>query len=334
MSTGPRAECRRAAEQRGRGDVHGKSGRPPPVRRLRSQPPRRDHRPARAVGRAHAGHHAQRAGGPAPADRGARHRPHGGHRGPGALAPPDPRTGRAGRLHHAGRGVGGHRAPGTLRPGAGGRAGRRAGTARRDTTPIYVSVNVSAVQLQQADFLEEVERRWRHPGCARSGWCWRSPSRRCSATRRRPSRSCRPPARGVRIAVDDFGTGYSSLTYLRRFPVDILKIAKEFIGARRRGEPGMGLHRRHPGARPPPGACGRGRGDRGPAQLTRLREMGCEYGQGFLFARPCPVRRRRPDLRRRAVVGWGPGQGGRGCRASFDDNRAGRLDSREVTACS
>jgi len=90
---------------------------------------------------------------------------------------------------------------------------------------------------------------------------------------------------GVRIAIDDFGTGYSSLGYLRRFRVDILKIAKEFIG------PADGAEEwAFAGAIV---ALGRtlglsiiAEGIETPGQLERLRGLGCEFGQGYLFARP------------------------------------------------
>jgi EAL domain-containing protein (putative c-di-GMP-specific phosphodiesterase class I) len=90
---------------------------------------------------------------------------------------------------------------------------------------------------------------------------------------------------GVRIAIDDFGTGYSSLGYLRRFRVDILKIAREFVGSADNHEEWA-----FAGAIV---ALGRtlglaiiAEGIEEPGQLERLRSLGCEFGQGYLFARP------------------------------------------------
>jgi EAL domain-containing protein (putative c-di-GMP-specific phosphodiesterase class I) len=90
-------------------------------------------------------------------------------------------------------------------------------------------------------------------------------------------------ARGIRIAIDDFGTGYSSLGYLRRFPVDILKIAREFVDddSAEWAFPAAII------------ALGRtlnlrivAEGIEQEWQLERLRSLGCELGQGFYFARP------------------------------------------------
>ena len=90
---------------------------------------------------------------------------------------------------------------------------------------------------------------------------------------------------GVRIAIDDFGTGYSSLGYLRRFRVDVLKIAREFVGPADRSDEWA-----FAGAII---ALGRtlgltivAEGIETPGQLERLQSLGCAYGQGYLFARP------------------------------------------------
>ncbi|WP_051798409.1 putative bifunctional diguanylate cyclase/phosphodiesterase [Catenuloplanes japonicus] len=93
-------------------------------------------------------------------------------------------------------------------------------------------------------------------------------------------------ALGVRIAVDDFGTGYSSLSYLKRFPVDILKIDRSFVDgitadsgdatlAEAVVQLGRTLHLQTVAE-----------GIETADQWTTLRELGCEYGQGYLFARP------------------------------------------------
>jgi len=107
---------------------------------------------------------------------------------------------------------------------------------------------------------------------------------------------------GVRIAIDDFGTGYSSLGYLRRFQVDILKIAQEFIG-----------HTDSPDEWPFAAAIvalGRAlgmtiiaEGIEEPGQLGHLRDLGCELGQGFLFAEPLDAAKAAVFLADRAAAG-------------------------------
>ena len=96
-------------------------------------------------------------------------------------------------------------------------------------------------------------------------------------------------ALGVRLAIDDFGTGYSSLSYLRQFPIDILKIDRSFINSITDRENIPAIVR---------GLLDLGKtleletvaeGIELGVQRDSLREQNCEFGQGFLFARPLSV---------------------------------------------
>jgi diguanylate cyclase (GGDEF)-like protein/PAS domain S-box-containing protein len=95
---------------------------------------------------------------------------------------------------------------------------------------------------------------------------------------------------GVHIALDDFGTGYSSLSYLDRFPVDVLKIDKSFIDALATAPAGNSpLVSAIIGLGATLGVHVTAEGIEDPTQLARLREMGCELGQGYWFAHPLPA---------------------------------------------
>jgi EAL domain-containing protein (putative c-di-GMP-specific phosphodiesterase class I) len=93
-------------------------------------------------------------------------------------------------------------------------------------------------------------------------------------------------ALGVLLAIDDFGTGYSSLNYVRRFPVDILKVDKSFIDEVSEGGESSALTAAVIELAGilnlKPVAEGIERAD----QLERLMELNCDLGQGYLFARP------------------------------------------------
>jgi EAL domain-containing protein (putative c-di-GMP-specific phosphodiesterase class I) len=92
---------------------------------------------------------------------------------------------------------------------------------------------------------------------------------------------------GCRIALDDFGTGYSSLSYLHRFPIDTLKIDSSFVRAAREKK-NVEIIRSIL-------ALGHGlsldiiaEGIETKEQRELLESLNCDFGQGYLFARPAP----------------------------------------------
>jgi diguanylate cyclase (GGDEF)-like protein/PAS domain S-box-containing protein len=91
---------------------------------------------------------------------------------------------------------------------------------------------------------------------------------------------------GVRIAIDDFGTGYCSLAYLRRFPIDILKIDRSFVNDLSESEDARTLVRTLVRLGTELGLVTLAEGIEDSDQLDELRRQHCAAGQGYLFARP------------------------------------------------
>jgi diguanylate cyclase (GGDEF)-like protein/PAS domain S-box-containing protein len=150
---------------------------------------------------------------------------------------------------------------------------------------LWISVNVSARQLQSPNFVEDVQSALDSSGIAPNSLVLELTESvmiqdvELSILRLEALR-----ALGVRLAIDDFGTGYSSLNYIRQFPLDILKIDRTFL------------------ADPNPKVMQMtaaivdlarifklqavAEGIENAEHLQRVQEMDCEFGQGFHFAEP------------------------------------------------
>jgi EAL domain-containing protein (putative c-di-GMP-specific phosphodiesterase class I) len=94
-------------------------------------------------------------------------------------------------------------------------------------------------------------------------------------------------ALGVRLSIDDFGTGYSSLTYLHRFPIDTLKIDRSFISVLDKDN--LEIVRTILNLAENLGMDVVAEGVETQEQMSLLRNLSCQSGQGYFFSKPMTV---------------------------------------------
>jgi EAL domain-containing protein (putative c-di-GMP-specific phosphodiesterase class I) len=94
---------------------------------------------------------------------------------------------------------------------------------------------------------------------------------------------------GVQIAIDDFGTGYSSLVYLKRFPVDLIKIDRSFVAGLGRDHEDAAIVRSVIDLAHALGIATVAEGIETQRHLSMLQDLGCAYGQGYLWSPAVPA---------------------------------------------
>jgi EAL domain-containing protein (putative c-di-GMP-specific phosphodiesterase class I) len=159
--------------------------------------------------------------------------------------------------------------------------------AHPDRTPLAVSVNLSARQLASPGLPNVVAGVLVRSGLARELLCLEiteSVLMEDADTSRDLLESLN--RLGVTIAVDDFGTGYSSLLYLRRFPVDVLKIDRSFVAGLGTSSEDSAIVSGVIGLAKALGLRSVAEGVEEPGQAVELGVLGCDTAQGYYWSRP------------------------------------------------
>ncbi len=156
--------------------------------------------------------------------------------------------------------------------------------------PVYVAINISTRQLMKPDFIANVTRILKETPLEPHHLCLEITESVLLADTQAAGETLKGlKDTGVTIAMDDFGTGFSSLSYLRRFPVDIVKIDREFVRNITTNAPDEALvetiiymaHRL--------GLKVVAEGVETEAQLALLQKYGCDAIQGYLYSAAVPA---------------------------------------------
>ncbi|MFI6072712.1 putative bifunctional diguanylate cyclase/phosphodiesterase [Actinoplanes sp. NPDC051343] len=156
--------------------------------------------------------------------------------------------------------------------------------------PLKMAVNVSVRQFDAGDLARTVAEVLAFTGMPADRLCLEmTESVLLTDTDENLSRIVSLKALGVQLAMDDFGTGYSSLAYLRRFPMDVLKIDRSFVDRLGGEDADEALVRTIVRMGRNLGMSLVAEGIETAVQLRLLQEMGCDYAQGYLLSKPLPA---------------------------------------------
>jgi diguanylate cyclase (GGDEF)-like protein/PAS domain S-box-containing protein len=159
-----------------------------------------------------------------------------------------------------------------------------------DAPAITVAVNLSVRQFQHPALVEEVAGVLRETGLDPRCLSLEITESMMMETAEATNAILRDlKALGVKLAIDDFGTGYSSLGYLKRFPVDTLKIDRTFVAGLGQDPEDTAIVHAVIRLAHTLGLEVTAEGIETAAQADNLRATGCELGQGYHFAKPLPA---------------------------------------------
>ncbi|MGG3914686.1 bifunctional diguanylate cyclase/phosphodiesterase [Rossellomorea vietnamensis] len=167
----------------------------------------------------------------------------------------------------------------------------------------YISVNVSARQFQHPTFLNDVEEALATSGLPAEYLCLELTETIMLHDAAHTIDAMKSLAGlGVKLAIDDFGTGYSSLSYLKHLPLHILKIDRSFVQNMSDHTPDVAIVQSI-------STMGKGlnmkvvaEGVETPGQLELLKELGCDFAQGFLIERPMSLEKMNTFLKKMHLV--------------------------------
>jgi EAL domain-containing protein (putative c-di-GMP-specific phosphodiesterase class I) len=151
----------------------------------------------------------------------------------------------------------------------------------------YLSVNVSAKQFRQPGFIERVREQLRRADMPPQRLVLEiTESLLLRDDEQVWSDLIALRESGIRVAIDDFGTGYSSLSYLRQVPIDVVKLDKSFIDPMVASTQQRDLVEGIVRLARTLGLDVIAEGIQRPRERELLVEIGCSYGQGYLFSKP------------------------------------------------